>query len=146
MRFNSKIMPTTDNNCSWHIKAVELVLTNHMSPYHPLVINSLRGGHTHTHTHTYTHSWTEATLRNQAHASLWRVHAWFKNTQELVHIGKEQEIITHYIHISNTLYSVLLDSLNFSTNAYKIHTYAYMYTHTHAPPPHTHTHTCTCTM
>ena len=35
----------------------------------PLVINSLRGGHTHTcantQTHTHRRSWTEAILRNQ---------------------------------------------------------------------------------
>ena len=45
----------------------------------PLVINSLGGGHArkHTHTHTHTHtqayrrSWTEAILRNQAHAGTW---------------------------------------------------------------------------
>ena len=45
-----------------------------------LVINSLGGGHTHAkaHTHAYRHLWTEAILRNQAHAGLWLACAWFK--------------------------------------------------------------------
>ena len=38
----------------------------------PLVINSLRGGHTHKHIHTHAHTfWTEAILGNQARV-------WFK--------------------------------------------------------------------
>ena len=38
----------------------------------PLVINSLRGGHTHILKFT-----DKAILRNQAHAGLWPAHAWF---------------------------------------------------------------------
>ena len=46
----------------------------------PLVINSLKGGHTHTytqiHTHTHTDIHTETILRNQAHAwlKIWKDH------------------------------------------------------------------------
>ena len=43
----------------------------------PLVINSLRGGHTHT--QAYRHSWTEAILRNQACTSRRPARTWFKN-------------------------------------------------------------------
>jgi len=52
-------------------------LTNHKGSisHHimPLVINSLRGGHTHTHTHIAR---TKAISRNQSHAGLWPAHAW----------------------------------------------------------------------
>ena len=71
-------------------------LTNHMGPIShitPLIITSLRGGHTHTHTHThrYTHTCTythmhihtsliRSITRNQAHGSLWLVCHWFNKT------------------------------------------------------------------
>ena len=47
----------------------------------PLVINSLRGGHTQTdtNTHTYTDAHTETILRNQMCIGLWPACAWFKN-------------------------------------------------------------------
>ena len=58
-------------------------LTNRMGSisHHitPLVINSLRGGHTHMQAHTRILSQTEAILRNQAHAGLWPACTWFKN-------------------------------------------------------------------
>ena len=58
------------------------LLTNHIEPISchitPLVINSLRGGHTQTRTHTDVR--TKLILRNQARAGLWPAHAWFKNS------------------------------------------------------------------
>ena len=86
---NSKVIPTTNNNYSYHIcKSCRTCLTNHMKsiPYHimPLVINSFRGRyththarthahthtHTHTHKHTHTHTHTHVSIsRNQACAS-----------------------------------------------------------------------------
>ena len=45
----------------------------------PIVINSLKGGHTHTNTHAYRRSRTEAILRNQARTSLQPMHASLKN-------------------------------------------------------------------
>ena len=60
----AKATPTNDTNYSCHIKATELILTNHMwsISHHitPLVINSLRAN-THTHRHP-----TETNLRNKA--------------------------------------------------------------------------------
>ena len=60
-------------------KSHRTYLTNRMGSisHHitPLVINSLRGRHTNTHAYIRT----ETILRNQAHASLWPAHAWFKN-------------------------------------------------------------------
>ena len=41
----------------------------------PLVINNLRGGHTHIHMHTDVH--TETILRNQVHIGLRPAHAWY---------------------------------------------------------------------
>ena len=43
----------------------------------PLVINNLRGKHTHTCTHR--HSQTKAIVGNQASTGLGPAHAWFKN-------------------------------------------------------------------
>ena len=57
-----------------YVKAVELVFNQSYGVHiMPLVINSLRGGDTHTHTHTHIHTdiHTESILRNQAYA-------WFK--------------------------------------------------------------------
>jgi len=55
-------------------------LTNHKGSisHHitPLVINSLRGGHTHTHASILT-LWTKAISRNQLCAGLWLERAWF---------------------------------------------------------------------
>ena len=51
--FNSNATPTTDNDCS----CCRTCLTNHMefiSRYY-IVINSLRGGHTHKHTYRFPH-------------------------------------------------------------------------------------------
>ena len=46
----------------------------------PLVINSLRDGHTHTHTHTHTDVHTEIILRNQARTGPAAGQlAWFKS-------------------------------------------------------------------
>ena len=73
-RSNFNATPTTDSNCSCHIKAVELFNQSYGVHIMPLVINSLGGGYTHTHTHTHTHTnthtdvRTETTLRNQARA------------------------------------------------------------------------------
>ena len=49
----------------------------------PLVVHSLRGGHTHTHanTHAYRHLQTKAILRNQARTGLWLAHAWFNKME-----------------------------------------------------------------
>ena len=50
----------------------------------PLVINNLRGRHTHMYTQTFAHKHTdvhtEIILRNQAHAEHRPAHAWFKVT------------------------------------------------------------------
>ena len=79
------IMLTKDADYNCYIKAIELILTNHMGSISrhimPLVINSLRGRHTHTqtNTHAYRHSRTEAILRNQVHAGRRPALAWFKN-------------------------------------------------------------------
>ena len=63
----------------------KIYLTNHMGSisYHimPLVITSLRYGHTHTHKHTLTIR-TGSILRNQASASLWPARSWFKMSLE----------------------------------------------------------------
>ena len=73
------IMLTKNADYNCYIKAVKLILTNHMGSISrhimPLVSNSLRGGHT----HTYKHSRTEAILRNQVHAGHRPALAWFKN-------------------------------------------------------------------
>ena len=49
-------MPTNDADYSCHIKSHRTYLTNRMGSISPnitpIVINSLRGGHTHTHKHT----------------------------------------------------------------------------------------------
>ena len=62
-------------------KSHRTYLTNHIGSisHHitPLVIHSLRGGHTHT--DAYRHSRTEAILRNQARA-------WFKSTIGYIYI------------------------------------------------------------
>ena len=53
---NAKTAPTNKTNYSSHTKAIEFVLTNHVEfiscHITPLVINSLRGRHTHTNTRT----------------------------------------------------------------------------------------------
>ena len=52
---NSKDTPLSNNDYSYHITAIELVLTNHIGSISrhitSLVINSLRNGYTHKHTY-----------------------------------------------------------------------------------------------
>jgi len=72
-----------DFNCHMNERETsKTCLTNHKGSisHHntPLVINSLRGGHTHTHAGILT-SWTKAISRNQLHAGQRPVHAWFNN-------------------------------------------------------------------
>ena len=59
---DAKATPTNDTNYSCHMKAIKLNLTNHMGSIShrimPLVINSLRDGHTHTNTYVYMHMTT----------------------------------------------------------------------------------------
>ena len=89
-------------------------LTNHMGSmlHHiaTLVINSL-GADTHTCKHTHIQTlWTEAILRNQAHA-------WFKNLKWVIHenICNSKILLAHYaVNISsckistNTVYKPIL--------------------------------------
>ena len=55
----------------------------------PLVINSLKGGHTQTCTHTYRRP-DQKILRNQGHAGLWSAHTWFKNNKDNKISGQER--------------------------------------------------------
>ena len=65
----------------------------------PLVIYSLKGGHTHKHTHTQTHTHThtdvhtETILRNQAHD-------WFKNGYCYVHMVKFADPVTNVFDLA----------------------------------------------
>ena len=76
---------TNDTDYSCYIKAVELVWPTIWVYITPLVINSLRGGHTHRHTDTHTHIHTrvrtKAILRNQVCASFWLARAWFNKVK-----------------------------------------------------------------
>ena len=74
----------TDYNC--HITSIELVHQSHSIYIMPLVINSLRGGHTCKYTHIHTHSdvRTETTLRNQECASHGPACAWFKSLYKII--------------------------------------------------------------
>ena len=79
------VMPTKDTDYNCHIKAIELILTNHIGSisHHimPLVINSL-GLDTHVNKHSHARIQTfvtETILRNQAHGRRRPALAWFKN-------------------------------------------------------------------
>ena len=80
---NAYDTPTIDIDHSCHTKAIELIWSIIWIYITPLVINSLRGGHTHKHTHTYRHPHRNI-LRNQARAGLWLARAWFKNCGSFV--------------------------------------------------------------
>ena len=87
---NSKAMPINYNDYGCH-NSCRTCLTNRMESISchimPLVINSLRRGHTDTlalsplslsHARTHTHTHTHTILTNQVHTSLWSACAWFK--------------------------------------------------------------------
>jgi len=91
-----KAMPTNYTIChnfNYHINNRETpktCLTNHKCSisHHitPLVINSLRGRHTHVHTHTRIQtSWTKVISRNQAHSGLWLARVSFKKCMYLLY-------------------------------------------------------------
>ena len=73
MRFNSKTVPTTDNNYNYHIKAVALFNQSYGVHIMLLVINSLRGRQTHTCIHPHRNN-----FKNQARANRRTAHAWLK--------------------------------------------------------------------
>ena len=58
LHMDTKVIPTDDTDYSCHIKAIQPIISHHITP---LVINSLWGRRTHAH----RHSQTEAILRNQ---------------------------------------------------------------------------------
>ena len=72
--FKSKATPTNDTDYSCHVKGIEFVQPNNMWSISChitlLVINSLRGGHTHKHTntHAHTHMHTHTGTHTHAHA------------------------------------------------------------------------------
>ena len=77
-------MPTNDNNCSCHIKAIAY-LTNHMRciriSHHimTLAINSFRGRHTHTHRHSHTYRHPHIYNIKKPRVRRPRPRAWFKS-------------------------------------------------------------------
>ena len=79
-RINVMTMPINDTGYSCHTKAVELFcdMGSISQNIMPLVIDSLRGGHTHTYTHMHTDVCTETISRNQACISLRPLLTWFK--------------------------------------------------------------------
>ena len=86
-RINAKAMPINDNDYHCHITATNLFNKSYGVHIMPLVINSLRGGHTLTHslTHSHTHTHTHTHTRTHTHT----------NTSTNTHTQTQAQTITH---------------------------------------------------